>query len=964
MILILQNVNSEIISLDPCGNTQSYEQSGDLILENECLKVKMAQSPYNPVLAFEDKVHQEEFRMQLMGLEERQTISPFGITDHPFASFSLTGTAQPNKITYSNGNITIGYELRGMKLKAYATVTNFNYNYSNSELWLETKYTETAKGTLEFTKPIVDNIEQPLMTENKTAGTNFFVLQKLGRGNTIILDPIFTVDYSPAPSVNLIGGNLTSDPESNFEQEVDITIIMSDNDTNTVAETVNYELHPVTIFYDDFEDGTLSPFTAQTPDGRGTVTVSTSGALNGTYSLLSYGDSDDEDEEEVYSKLWQSTLGITNITLSYTRTSIESESADSFSVQVSTNNGSTWNTLETWTNDDPVTTKTYELNSSYSNNNLFALRFWSEINFNNDQLIVDEVKITGINNSLESKAISGKWSQTYDPLLEWFLMVNKVTDNEETITVYAYNDSNTLSEQKTTKTLLGTGIFNINVSNLVNYMTNTKGLSFTQLRMFTTAPTNFSEIYLRKETNDTTQPTISDCSSNNGTSFGCTDTTAHLDCTVTDDLGVDNVKFQINGVNQTAHQHLTNYVYELPLPDINGTTTYNWTKTHATDIVTNQNDTEVNILITKTCIFEDYINITHTGTIGTDLTIGENTATINWTTSNPSDSTINYGKEINNLNQTNYHSSLVTTHSLTLTGLENTTTYYYNITSSVNPNQTVGTFNFTTVSECTPLYSCETYDNCNVTDGLPCLNVTDLNQCGEVYNGSPSDFDTFCDYCEEDLEVTYGTCPIEEQQTVDYVDNNQTSCCEVTSLLSDCSILTYPYNTTTNQSCVFFQQNFTCNYDSEPFLQKKINVQCILPTSEEYCCVVNTFKNGELLSTSPEYNKPSENFFSLGQEEETRNCFTTTNNLLNAYYKNDHLRTETDFVLSVECSKENSTETLKSQMLITPIYEKSDWIVNVYVYIKENAIFVMAILFGLVIITGFIGYYIKRIKGR
>ncbi|MBN2142959.1 DUF2341 domain-containing protein [Candidatus Woesearchaeota archaeon] len=75
------------------------------------------------------------------------------------------------------------------------------------------------------------------------------------------------------------------------------------------------------------------------------------------------------------------------------------------------------------------------------------------------------------------------------------------------------------------------------------------------------------------------------------------------------------------------------------------------------------------------------------------------TATITWTTSESANSSINYGTT-ENLGNKATNTSMTTEHSTTLSGLTNSTTYYYNITScdtSGNCN-TTGPLNFTTTS--------------------------------------------------------------------------------------------------------------------------------------------------------------------------------------------------------------------------------------------------------------------------
>ena len=77
----------------------------------------------------------------------------------------------------------------------------------------------------------------------------------------------------------------------------------------------------------------------------------------------------------------------------------------------------------------------------------------------------------------------------------------------------------------------------------------------------------------------------------------------------------------------------------------------------------------------------------------------ENTAVITWKTNVPATSTVAYGESSGYLSDTTLDEELVTTHSITLTGLDPDTTYYYEIRSSDDTDNKVAseeeTFNLT-----------------------------------------------------------------------------------------------------------------------------------------------------------------------------------------------------------------------------------------------------------------------------
>jgi len=79
------------------------------------------------------------------------------------------------------------------------------------------------------------------------------------------------------------------------------------------------------------------------------------------------------------------------------------------------------------------------------------------------------------------------------------------------------------------------------------------------------------------------------------------------------------------------------------------------------------------------------------------------TATITWTTDTPSNSTVWYNTSSEYLGNNQTDTALVTSHSITLTGLSSSTTYYYNITSCDEGGcNTTGVYNFTTSSAAAP----------------------------------------------------------------------------------------------------------------------------------------------------------------------------------------------------------------------------------------------------------------------
>lgn len=100
---------------------------------------------------------------------------------------------------------------------------------------------------------------------------------------------------------------------------------------------------------------------------------------------------------------------------------------------------------------------------------------------------------------------------------------------------------------------------------------------------------------------------------------------------------------------------------------------------------------------------------------------------------------------------------------------------------------------------CIPVYECTSYDTCDVTDTLPCLNVTDT-VCGTNFTGTISDYDTTCDYCTPNWTCnSYGECEVATQsQPCDGVADLNV-CYGLTGLPSD--DYTGNYSEFTPQAC-------------------------------------------------------------------------------------------------------------------------------------------------------------------
>ena len=201
----------------------------------------------------------------------------------------------------------------------------------------------------------------------------------------------------------------------------------------------------------------------------------------------------------------------------------------------------------------------------------------------------------------------------------------------------------------------------------------------------------------------------------------------------------------------------------------------------------------------------------------------------------------------------------------------------------------------------------------------------------------------FLPSCTQNIKRTISPC-INNTQNLSYVDLNYFTCCQLTALISDCSILFSPYNETINRSCTL-----NCSFDTNPILTNKINVVCELPDYYNYSCTVNTYQEDNLLATSPEY------------EDINESVFQSQERLLNAYYTKKNLRTNNNFTIEVACLSDNGAN-IKTEYNITPVYAKPDIIIHRMVWARENMAYLIILVFLSTIIIGLILYYAKITK--
>lgn len=90
------------------------------------------------------------------------------------------------------------------------------------------------------------------------------------------------------------------------------------------------------------------------------------------------------------------------------------------------------------------------------------------------------------------------------------------------------------------------------------------------------------------------------------------------------------------------------------------------------------------------------------------------------------------------------------------------TTKYSSIGSSARNDTLIGIYGWTindggeVTNNCTPDWTCNGYDNCQINNIQPCNSVIDNNNCGNSFNGTISDYDASCSYVAPPT-FSYGT---------------------------------------------------------------------------------------------------------------------------------------------------------------------------------------------------------------
>ncbi len=235
--LIVPSVSAELVSLEKdCGSNYIFEQGNggnvEYVYGNDCIELTMRKNQYDTNTEILDKLNNRYFRLMANQIDEHDSDSQ-NITTTTMTSMQLTSDIDDDYIRWSKENFDIGYKITGRSFKIVANITNWTYNYTNSNLWIDMRYHKNEGDILEWIPVIVDGVELPMETTNRTAGVNEFISQNIGRGYEIIIDPLYYVDHNPTPARFYANGDSTAFDYSTYNAPIDETTDLTDGNTET-----------------------------------------------------------------------------------------------------------------------------------------------------------------------------------------------------------------------------------------------------------------------------------------------------------------------------------------------------------------------------------------------------------------------------------------------------------------------------------------------------------------------------------------------------------------------------------------------------------------------------------------------------------------------------------------------------------------------------------------------------------
>lgn len=269
---------------------------------------------------------------------------------------------------------------------------------------------------------------------------------------------------------------------------------------------------------------------------------------------------------------------------------------------------------------------------------------------------------------------------------------------------------------------------------------------------------------------------------------------------------------------------------------------------------------------------------------------------------------------------------------------------------------------YTCIDNCTPNWVAQydTISPCRTNNTLLQIKTyVDTNTCDEI-TGLPSDngtiIESYCNYCDPEW-TNLAECLENNTILNDYYDSN--FCYAQTNLTEDSP----PINDGEWTACDYYDNDFTCLISEEPYItNQKIEYTCFMPNNNDYECInILSHEQDEALQVNPQKKEKSSGLITLNTNIETRESFTTTNGILNAYYTDKNLLPNEQFVVTTICNDGNNS--YQSQTSITPIIKDLDGTNQAIIWAKNNAGYIFILFLLLILLAFLIGSVWKQLRG-
>ena len=580
-------VSAELVSVDPCqGNIFISHRDGFFNFYSKCFTVSIAEDYSSAV--FHDEYSRVPFELFISSYHDVNADNPSEFKEFLMVDLGMKGefNKESNGVTFisGDGSVRVNYFIENNKFEVTYEQDNWVSGYMNGMFVVNTVATKDTKAVASLVSmpAMVDSIKQSLVVSKEKVATKDVIRQVafVGSGfDSLVLDPLYQVDYSPIPAEHLINGTVESYSDSQFGQLLNITSGVSDSNDSTQYLVFNSTYSAgsgavnINFFIDSGSNRTDEILTIDS-----SVATSNIDFLNGKHATINTTGS---------GRLYTGSI-IRFYVLSPDTTSQGKTVYISDPVNTSLYYGSFVN---------PAGTGYYEWHnvtlSGVPSGGLSSVWLHDDGQTGSVKMRADYIHVEN-GSSPGGQAITGRWNQTYDASYQWFLRVKKTTSGTTTGRVYAYYNNNSINITRyVMDSLAGAGWFNINVSSLIQYETQVAGLNYTQLRFYTYDSSNFSEMYLRKEANDTQSPQFSSCQVNDSSLVN--NEVARFQCNVTDNLDVGYVNGTVEGVTYNFTKNGDVYYYDWSCMSQN--LFVDWTFIQAVDILGNYNSTNPGITI-------------------------------------------------------------------------------------------------------------------------------------------------------------------------------------------------------------------------------------------------------------------------------------------------------------------------------------------------------------------------------